>query len=79
MPQVAAASAEERLRSVAQDVQEPVKPIDREKTCPLLLRVFVSDDGRHHRMEEFARNSVPSGELQIYTWYVDVNVNCNVW
>ena len=22
------------------------------------------------RVEEFSRNSVPSGELQIYTWYV---------
>ena len=69
MPQATSGSAvEERLRSVAQDVQENVKPVDREKTCPLLLRVFVSDDGRHHRMEEFSRSSVPSNELQIYTW-----------
>lgn len=70
MPQ---ATTEERLRSVAQDapvVQEKVvtKPVDREKTCPLLLRVFVSDIGRHHRLEEFTRGSVPSNELQIYTW-----------
>ena len=24
----------------------------------------------YHRTEEFARNGVPSNELQIYTWYV---------
>ncbi|XP_009860292.1 histone deacetylase complex subunit SAP18-like [Ciona intestinalis] len=65
---------EDRLRSVAQDapvVPEKVietKPVDREKTCPLLLRVFVSDNGRHHRMEEFSRTSLPGNELQIYTW-----------
>ncbi|CAK8672369.1 histone deacetylase complex subunit SAP18-like [Clavelina lepadiformis] len=68
MPQSGA--IEERLRSVAQDApaQEPAKPVDREKTCPLLLRVFVSDDGRHHRPDDFSKTSVPSNELQIYTW-----------
>jgi len=66
---------EERIRSVAQDAppeakipKEPVKTVDREKTCPLLLRVFVSDNGRHHRPEEFSRVSLPGSELQIYTW-----------
>ncbi|XP_033002200.1 histone deacetylase complex subunit SAP18 [Lacerta agilis] len=48
--------------------KEPEKPIDREKTCPLLLRVFTTNNGRHHRMDEFARGNVPSSELQIYTW-----------
>lgn len=48
--------------------KEPMKPVDREKTCPLLLRVFVSDNGRHHGMNEYQRNSVPGNELQIYTW-----------
>ncbi|XP_072018972.1 histone deacetylase complex subunit SAP18-like [Amphiura filiformis] len=43
------------------------KPVDREKTCPLLLRVFCNN-GRHHRPEEFNRGTVPSNELQIYTW-----------
>ncbi|CAI8057034.1 Histone deacetylase complex subunit SAP18 [Geodia barretti] len=33
----------------------------------MLLRVFCSM-GRHHRLDEFNRNSVPSNELQIYTW-----------
>uniref|UniRef100_A0A3B3U3C8 Histone deacetylase complex subunit SAP18 n=2 Tax=Poecilia TaxID=8080 RepID=A0A3B3U3C8_9TELE len=48
--------------------KEPEKPIDREKTCPLLLRVFTTNSGRHHRSDEFARGNVPSSELQIYTW-----------
>ncbi|KAI4898129.1 hypothetical protein NFI96_015392 [Prochilodus magdalenae] len=48
--------------------KEPEKPVDREKTCPLLLRVFTTNNGRHHRMDEFARGNVPSSELQIYTW-----------
>ncbi|XP_020506425.1 histone deacetylase complex subunit SAP18 [Labrus bergylta] len=48
--------------------REPEKPIDREKTCPLLLRVFTTNCGRHHRPDEFARGNVPSSELQIYTW-----------
>ncbi|KAF3857393.1 hypothetical protein F7725_009252 [Dissostichus mawsoni] len=48
--------------------KEPEKPIDREKTCPLLLRVFTTNSGRHHRADEFARGNVPSSELQIYTW-----------
>jgi len=41
--------------------------IDREKTCPLLLRVFCQM-AKHHRPEEFSYNKTPSNELQIYTW-----------
>ncbi|KAM4608285.1 histone deacetylase complex subunit SAP18 isoform 1-T2 [Polymixia lowei] len=48
--------------------KEPEKPVDREKTCPLLLRVFTTNNGRHHRMDDFARGNVPASELQIYTW-----------
>lgn len=40
------------------------------QTCPLLLRVFTTNSGRHHRVDEFARGNVPSSELQIYTWLV---------
>merc|ERR1712154_227572 len=47
--------------------REHEKPIDREKTCPLLLRVFCSND-RHHALNEFSRGSTPSNELQMYTW-----------
>ncbi|XP_041352505.1 histone deacetylase complex subunit SAP18-like [Gigantopelta aegis] len=52
---------------IVEDSREPQKPIDREKTCPLLLRVFCST-GRHHMLSEFARGNTPTNELQIYTW-----------
>lgn len=43
-------------------------PIDREKTCPLLLRVFTKI-GAHHSNEDFAvRGKEPKDEVQIYTW-----------
>lgn len=42
--------------------------VDREKTCPLLLRVF-SKVGSHHSREDFAvRGNEPKNEFQIYTW-----------
>jgi histone deacetylase complex subunit SAP18 len=48
------------------------KTVDREKTCPLLLRVFVSK-GRPHAITEYnpragGGGSLPPSELQIYTW-----------
>eukprot|EP00271_Cylindrocystis_brebissonii_P002499 TRINITY_DN1315_c0_g1_i2.p2 TRINITY_DN1315_c0_g1~~TRINITY_DN1315_c0_g1_i2.p2 ORF type:complete len:162 (-),score=45.94 TRINITY_DN1315_c0_g1_i2:929-1414(-) len=52
-------------------VQPPMRPaviVDREKTCPLLLRVFTKH-GNHHDVEEFAeRGKEPADEVQIYTW-----------
>ncbi|XP_044502788.1 histone deacetylase complex subunit SAP18-like [Mangifera indica] len=43
-------------------------PVDREKTCPLLLRVFTKIGG-HHSREDFAvRGKEPRDEVQIYTW-----------
>jgi len=44
------------------------RAVDREKTCPLLLRVFCSNGGRHHSMNEYSHGSTPKNELQIYTW-----------
>ena len=41
--------------------------IDRQSTCPLLLRVFCNSNGRHHRPQDFS-GKVPADELQIYTW-----------
>ncbi|OQV22403.1 putative Histone deacetylase complex subunit SAP18 [Hypsibius exemplaris] len=41
--------------------------VDREKTCPLLLRVFPNL-GRHHNILQFSNGNTPAGELQIYTW-----------
>ncbi|KAL2511371.1 Histone deacetylase complex subunit SAP18 [Abeliophyllum distichum] len=44
------------------------EPVDREKTCPLLLRVFTKVGG-HHTDGEFAvRGKEPKDEVQIYTW-----------
>ncbi|KAL1546778.1 histone deacetylase complex subunit SAP18-like [Salvia divinorum] len=44
------------------------EPVDREKTCPLLLRVFTKVGG-HHTDEDFAvRGKEPKDEVQIYTW-----------
>nr|CAD7451821.1 unnamed protein product [Timema tahoe] len=50
-------------------VDEAEKPVDREKTCPLLLRVFCNT-GRHHNIMDYNRGNVPANELQIYTWCV---------
>ncbi|CAG9464227.1 unnamed protein product [Pedinophyceae sp. YPF-701] len=42
--------------------------VDREKTCPLLLRVFPTIGG-HHRLKDYEkRGEEPKNELQIYTW-----------
>ncbi|KAM7533534.1 hypothetical protein Aperf_G00000125204 [Anoplocephala perfoliata] len=41
--------------------------IDREKTCPLLLRIFVSQI-YHNKVHEYSRKSHPSNELRAYTW-----------
>jgi len=43
------------------------KAIDREKTCPLLLRVFCAQF-RHHDPREYRNGASPANELQIYTW-----------
>lgn len=52
---------------VVEEVKPVEKPVDREKTCPLLLRVFCST-GRHNSPGDYARGNVPQNELQIYTW-----------
>lgn len=46
---------------------EKLKPIDREKTCPLLLRLFYNSN-QHNNLADFSKASTPSNELQIYTW-----------
>ncbi|XP_055374535.1 histone deacetylase complex subunit SAP18 [Condylostylus longicornis] len=52
---------------VVEEKQPSSKLVDREKTCPLLLRVFCST-GRHSSISEYAHGNVPTNELQIYTW-----------
>lgn len=57
-----------QIRGPPPHVRRSGLPIDREKTCPLLLRVF-SKVGGHHPKEEFAiRGKEPKEEVQIYTW-----------
>lgn len=56
-----------QVESIVEDNREPEKPIDREKVCPLLLRVFCST-GRHHSLSDYSRGNTPANELQIYTW-----------
>ena len=55
----------EQPQSIAVDNRDP--PINREKTCPLLPRVFYNT-GRHHTMSEYSRGNAPATEFQIYTW-----------
>eukprot|EP00300_Choanocystis_sp_HF-7_P030753 c39682_g1_i1.p1 GENE.c39682_g1_i1~~c39682_g1_i1.p1 ORF type:complete len:170 (+),score=30.02 c39682_g1_i1:36-545(+) len=52
--------------------EQPTIEIDREKTCPLLLRVFVQV-GKHHRPEEFENleeklKKKLLDEICIHTW-----------
>ncbi|PHT87397.1 Histone deacetylase complex subunit SAP18 [Capsicum annuum] len=42
-------------------------PVDREKTCPLLLRVFTKVGGHHNENEFVVRGKEPNDEVQIYT------------
>merc|ERR1712002_334722 len=55
------------VRAVTPKPEDKPEAVDREKTCPLLLRVFTSKD-RHHRPDDFSRNQTPTNELQVYTW-----------
>ncbi|KAI3800485.1 hypothetical protein L1987_28576 [Smallanthus sonchifolius] len=44
------------------------EPVDREKTCPLLLRVFTKVGGHHSQADFAVRGKEPKDEVQIYTW-----------
>jgi histone deacetylase complex subunit SAP18 len=44
--------------------KEPEIEIDREKTCPLLMRVFTKI-GTHHGLEDFAKADALPKEIQI--------------
>lgn len=55
------------IGSIVEGKPELDIPIDREKTCPLLLRVFCNA-GRHHNIMQYSRGNVPANELHIYTW-----------
>uniref|UniRef100_A0A1I7XX49 18 kDa Sin3-associated polypeptide n=1 Tax=Steinernema glaseri TaxID=37863 RepID=A0A1I7XX49_9BILA len=57
------------MTSVISQVTTPAveKAVDREKICPLLLRIFPAN-GRHNPISDYARGATPTNELQIYTW-----------
>ncbi|XP_059634049.1 histone deacetylase complex subunit SAP18-like isoform X2 [Cornus florida] len=49
-------------------VDHHLAPVDREKTCPLLLRVFTKTGGHHSDTDFAVRGKEPKDEVQIYTW-----------
>ncbi|KAK4373078.1 hypothetical protein RND71_008462 [Anisodus tanguticus] len=51
-----------------QRIAPRLEPVDREKTCPLLLRVFTKVGGHHNDNEFAVRGKEPKDEVQIYTW-----------
>ncbi|EDQ90477.1 uncharacterized protein MONBRDRAFT_36553, partial [Monosiga brevicollis MX1] len=54
--------------TLADTAKEPAAPaIDREKTCPLLLRLFCREGGHNHT-NDYRGENTPPGELDIYTW-----------
>nr|CAG4651461.1 EOG090X0HU3 [Simocephalus serrulatus]SVE94601.1 EOG090X0HU3 [Simocephalus serrulatus] len=64
---MASGTVESAVAVRVEENRDNEKSVDREKTCPLLLRVFCAM-GRHHSLSDYARGSVPASELQIYTW-----------
>lgn len=44
--------------------------IDRENTCPILIRLSFTTNGRHSCITEFDNGKFPENELHINTWYV---------
>ena len=42
--------------------------VDRQKVCPMLIRVFSSNNGRHNPLADYGRNRLPNNELHIYSW-----------
>lgn len=51
------------MESMVEKTPQNVKVIDREKTCPLLLRVFCGAGGRHNSISEFSHGNLPSNEV----------------
>eukprot|EP00088_Acartia_fossae_P040452 TRINITY_DN42135_c0_g1_i1.p1 TRINITY_DN42135_c0_g1~~TRINITY_DN42135_c0_g1_i1.p1 ORF type:complete len:225 (-),score=43.44 TRINITY_DN42135_c0_g1_i1:19-693(-) len=47
--------------------KQATKTVNREETCPLLLRVFTNSF-RHNDLAEYSKGNVPENEIQIYTW-----------
>ena len=41
--------------------------LDRARTCPLLIQLFVQQ-GRHHTSSEYGPETVPRDGISVYTW-----------
>ncbi|CAH8605431.1 unnamed protein product [Heterobilharzia americana] len=46
----------------------PPSGIDRENTCPILLRIFYSTNARHYSLSDYDKGRTPENEIQINTW-----------
>ncbi|OON16899.1 Sin3 associated polypeptide p18, partial [Opisthorchis viverrini] len=42
--------------------------INRKETCPILIRLSYSTNGKHHSLSKYDRGRFPENELQINTW-----------
>lgn len=42
--------------------------LNRRDSCPILVRVFYSTDGRHTPLSQFSNGKFPANEIQINTW-----------
>ncbi|CAI2731181.1 unnamed protein product [Schistosoma spindalis] len=42
--------------------------IDRENTCPMLLRLFYSTNARHYSLSDYNKRRTPENEIQFNTW-----------
>ncbi|VDQ13248.1 unnamed protein product [Trichobilharzia regenti] len=53
-------------------IPQPIIPsgIDRENTCPILLRIFYSTNSRHYSLSDYNKGKMPENEIQLNTWYV---------
>src|SRR4051794_27103916 len=60
----------QRSRSRSRTRHQPSKlGIIREKTCPLLLRVFIKENDSFSEEDfRFQRDEIQPDEIQIYTW-----------
>ncbi|CAH8862530.1 unnamed protein product [Trichobilharzia szidati] len=51
-------------------IPQPIPPsgIDRENTCPILLRIFYSTNSRHYSLSDYNKGKMPENEIQLNTW-----------
>ncbi|GFU06875.1 histone deacetylase complex subunit SAP18 [Nephila pilipes] len=55
------------IESVIEEKFRTTRRLDRDNTCPFLLRVFLND-GRHNLLNEYHRGNTPKNEQQFHAW-----------